>query len=344
MNVVFSSSDLYAKCTGVAIFSLLRTNVDLPELKIFLITTDMTIKNQEKIKRMCNDFNRNIEIVEASEVLNKAQIDLCLSSFKGGLNTYARAVANKVLPEDVDRALFVDSDILFNGSLSFLDSLSMEDNVVAGVPEIMLMTKSVCYEDVELLNKCDPYLNYGVVLIDLKNWRKFKGDDMIKNCVLSHNKQFRIAEQSIMNFTFRKHSMVLPVQYNYYTVLHGAKYKEILHRYPRRKLFKEEELIAAESNPTIIHFVGDYFNRPWYKNNICRFKETYQKYYEASPWKDEELENEPTNVSFLFRIYYEVLKYLRKNKHDELYFLIRYIWIQWLRERIPRIDSIKRNK
>lgn len=344
MNVVFSSSDLYAKCTGVAIFSLLQTNMELPELKVFLITTDMTIKNQEKIKRMCTEFNRQIEIVEASEILKKAQVDLGLSSFKGGLNTYARAVANKVLPSNVDRALFVDSDILFNGSIKFLDMLSMDDNIVAGVPEIMLMTKSVCYEDVELLNQCDPYLNYGVVLINLNNWRKFNGDNMIKNCVLSHNKQFRIAEQSIMNLTFRKHSMVLPVSYNYYTVLHGAEYEEILHRYPRRKLFTEEELTDAERSPIIIHFVGDYFNRPWYKNNICRYNDVYQGFYNASPWKDEELENEPTDVSFLFRVYYVILRYLRKNKHDELYFLIRYIWIQWLRERIPKLDSIKRSK
>ena len=52
MNVVFCSSDLYAKCVGVAIYSLLENNVDLKELNIYVLTTDMTNKNQQMLVDM----------------------------------------------------------------------------------------------------------------------------------------------------------------------------------------------------------------------------------------------------------------------------------------------------
>ena len=342
MNVVFSSSDLYAKCTGIAIYSLLVTNIDLDKLNIYVLTTDMTIENQNKISNMVIRYGRTVCFIQAGTLLKNAQVELGLTNFKGGLNTYARAIANQVMPSDVDKALFVDSDIVFNGSLKGLEELKMDSTIIAGVPEAMLMTKSVCYEDVELLEQCPNYVNYGVVYVNLKNWRRFNGDEMIKQCVLSYKKRFHIAEQSIMNLTFKNYTEIIPYRYNFYTMLHGVSYEVLLKRYPRRNIFEKLELQDAAENPIIIHFVGDYFNRPWYKDNICRYKDTYEKYYKSSPWGDEALDEVPNNFSFLFRIYYTVLIYLRKKGYDEIYFKLRYIWIQWIRERIPSIDKIKR--
>lgn len=344
MNVVFSSSESYAKCTGVAICSLLVTNTELKELNIYVIITDMTIENQTKIYNMVSNYGRTISFIHADNILKNAQYELGLTAFKGGLNTYARAIANKVMPSNVDKALFVDSDIVFNGSLKDIEELEMELTIIAGVPEVMLMTKFVCYEDVELLEQCSNYVNYGVVYVNLKNWRRFDGDEMIKQCVISYGKKFHIAEQSILNLTFKDYTEVLPCNYNYYTMLHGVSYETLMKRYPRRKLFSKKEVQEAAENPIIIHFVGDYFNRPWYKNNICKYNDTYEKYYKLSPWCDEELDDIPDGISIIFKIYYSILIYLKKNQYDEMYFKLRYIWIQWIRERIPSIDRIKRKK
>lgn len=342
MNVVFSSSDLYAKCTGIAIYSLLTSNKHIEMLNIYLITTDMTNSNQQKIKNMCISFGRNIKIIEATEILKAAQNELALADFKGGLNTYVRAMANKIMPSDVKRALFVDSDLMFTGSIEEIEKLEMGNNVIAGVPEIMLLTKSVCYEDEELLEACKNYVNYGVVYINLENWRKLDGDKKIKECVVNAKNPFKIAEQSIMNLTFKDHTMIIPVKYNYYTILHGISYKNLCKWYQRRRVFSENELQQAENNPIIIHFVGDYFNRPWYNNNICRFKDTYMEYYLKSPWGNEPLDSSPEDFSVIFKVYYSILIFLRKNYFDTTYFKLRYIVVQWFRERIPGIDKIRR--
>jgi len=344
MNVVFCSSDLYAKCTGVAIYSLLENNRDLAELNIYVLTTDMTKPHQQMMIDMCREFGRTITIIEALETLEQAQRDLNLLDFKGGLNTYARAMANKFMPAHVKRALFIDSDLMITGSLAELETLDMGENIVAGVYEISVMIKNLCYEDLNLLNQCPHYINYGVAYIDLENWRKFDGDARIKKCVSEAREPFRIAEQSILNLVFKDHTMILPLKYNFSTAVHGIPYEMICKWYQRKKVFEKTEYAEATADPVIVHFIGDYFNRPWYEDNICRYKEEYLKYYNKSPWGNEPLDKKPDNISAFFKMYYRVLIYLRKNNHDTMYFKLRYVVIQWLRERIPNLDKIIKRK
>jgi len=343
MNVVFCSSDLYAKCTGVAIYSLLENNKNLLELNIHVLTTDMTKEHQQMLIDMCEKYNRKVTVIEALNILEQAQKDLNLLDFKGGLNTYARAMANKFMPEDVNRALFIDSDLMITGSLVKLEGLEMGDNIVAGVYEISVMIADLCYEDLDLLNQCPHYINYGVAYINLENWRKFNADEMIRNCVAAAKKPFHIAEQSILNLVFKDHTMILPVKYNFSTALHGISYETICKWYQRKKIFGKDKYEEAVKAPIIVHFIGDYFNRPWYENNICRYKDEYLKYYKSSPWGSEPLDKKPNNISITFKIYYGVLIWLRKNRHDTAYFKLRYRWVQWLREHIPDMDKkIKR--
>lgn len=344
MNIVFSASEMYAKCAGVAIYSLLKNNTALDEINVFLLSTDISKRNLAKIQKMCDDFSRKLIIIDAEEALIAAKEDLGLLDFKGGLNTYARALANRIMPETVDRALFVDSDLLITGDLSYIENFDMGDAIVAGVCEIGLLIKSVCYEDVELLEQCPNYLNYGVVLFDLKNWRRYNADRMIKECICQYGKPFRIAEQSILNFTFKAHTKTLPIKFNFMTAVHDLPYQKMRKRYARRDAFPEQEYIEAQKKPAIIHFIGDYFNRPWYEDNICRYNEVYQTYYSTSPWKDEPLDPKPQDFSFLFRLYYKLLIFCRKRRFDTVYFVFRYIIIQFLRERFSEIDNIKRKK
>lgn len=343
MNVVFCSSDLYAKCTGIAIYSLLENNKNLSELNIYVLTTDMTKEHQQMLIDMCGKYKRKITVIEALDTLEQAQQDLNLLDFKGGLNTYARAMANKFMPAEVKKALFIDSDLMITGCLDDLEKLEMGDNIVAGVYEISVMIADLCYENLELLNQCPHYINYGVAYINLENWRKFNGDEMIRKCVVAAKEPFRIAEQSILNLAFKNHTLILPVKYNFSTALHGISYETICKWYQRKKVFEKDEYEEAVKSPIIIHFIGDYFNRPWYENNICRYKDEYLKYYKASPWGNESLDKKPENISTFFKAYYKVLIWLRKNGHDTAYFKLRYRWIQWFREHIPDMDKkIKR--
>lgn len=67
------------------------------------------------------------------------------------------------------------------------------------------------------------------------------------------------------------------------------------------------------------------------------------KYYLGSPWGNEPLDKEPDDYSAFFKIYYKVLIYLRKNGYDTLYFKLRYVLVQWIRQHIPNMDKrIKR--
>lgn len=344
MNVVFCSSNLYSKCTGIAILSLLSNNEDIGDLDVYLITTDMSCENKKRIKQICSDFKRQVFFIDGNKVLNSAKNEFSLLDFKGGLNTYARAMANYLLPESVKKALFLDSDILVTGGLSDLECMDMGENIVAGVYEISVLIKNLCYEDVRLLNQCPYYINYGVAYINLENWRNQDGDKLIQETVKNYKANFRVAEQSILNLAFRNKTMIIPLKYNFSTYVHGITYGTLTKRYKRRSVFSEEEFAEANVNPIILHFIGDYFNRPWFENNICKYRDTYLMYYQKSPWSMEKLDIPSQDISTTFKVYYKVLIFLRKHNFDNAYFRLRYILIQWLREHISNFDSKVKRK
>lgn len=337
MNVVFSSSNLYSTCTGIAIYSLLVTNKALSNLNIYVLITDMTDDNKSKIANMVSNFNRKLFFIQAEELFEKVKNKYNFNKFKGSMNTYFRILANEILPKNVERALFVDSDILFNGSICELENIDMSNVVSLGVPEIMLRTNHVCHEDVNLLNQCPFYINYGVVLFNLNNWRKFNCDYLISKCVLENPNGFKIAEQSLLNYALKDYTNFLNLKYNFYTMLHGISYKTMRKWYPKCNFFLQDEFYEASSSPVIVHFVGDYFCRPWYKNNICRFSNLYIKYYIKSPWQNEVLLSKPKDINLFFKLYYAILKFMRMHYFDNEYFLFRYILVQWLKDKFSFI-------
>ncbi|WP_446920451.1 glycosyltransferase family 8 protein, partial [Klebsiella pneumoniae] len=48
------------------------------------------------------------------------------------LNTYYRLVIHKVLPGNVKKAIYIDSDVIVTGDIVELWNISLEDNYIAG--------------------------------------------------------------------------------------------------------------------------------------------------------------------------------------------------------------------
>ena len=340
MNIVYTSSNAYSKCTGISLFSLLYNNRDIDDLDIYILTTDMDEMNKQKISSMCLEFGRRVFIIDVSPTLQAAQQKLNLASYRGGLNTYARAMANQILPTSLKDALFIDSDTLVCSSLVNIYDCVNDDKVLYGVEEIMLLIKGLCREDKDLFDSCQHYLNCGILFIDLEKWRELSGDEMIATCVKSYGRQFKVAEQSILNYTFNKYIGLLPPKYNYYTVLHGINYNTISKRYKKRRIFTKEQIDDAKQSPVIIHFVGDHWIRPWYQDNDCYYRILYYNYYKKSPWGDKKLDEAPS-YSTLFKLYFRFLRIIKKIGNGGMYFRFRYVFMEWMHEHFPKIEKLR---
>lgn len=332
MDILYSSSDKYAKYTGISILSLYENNRNVTDISVSVISTDITEQNKRILEDITAEYGRKITFIDAIPVFANAREEYGLTDFRGSMNTFGRLFIDKWVP-DIERVIFIDSDTIVNGSLEELYAINMKDNIMGGVYEIGVYIKGVCVEDPNLVDQCDPYINCGVILFNVKRWKELNGAELIKKGIKEYGKPFRIVDESILNYSFRDYCMKIPLKYNLTTYAHCADYKDILRRYKKTIMFSENEYKEAILNPIIIHYMGDYYLRPWFKKNVSKYCKEYFTYYYISPWKDTPLEDIPSNISLPFKCYYAFLIFLKKHNMNELYFRFRYIFIQWAKTR-----------
>ena len=82
----------------------------------------------------------------------------------------ARLLVDKLLPDDIDRILYLDGDTLVLGSLESLWKLDMGNRSIGMGPE---STVDAARRGFLGLDK-QMYCNAGVLLIDLQRWRERK--------------------------------------------------------------------------------------------------------------------------------------------------------------------------
>ncbi|MDW7669690.1 MAG: glycosyltransferase, partial [Bacillota bacterium] len=161
IDIVYSSSDLYAQCTGVSLLSLLHNNQDVEELNIHVIDTDISFENKKKINAIAQSFGRNINFISAKQTFENEIKSMNLKILRGAYNTYSRLKLNTWF-KNLDKILVIDSDTLVVGSLKELWEIDLKDNLIAAVPEIGVYLPNNTFDDINIINLNEFYYNAGI--------------------------------------------------------------------------------------------------------------------------------------------------------------------------------------
>jgi lipopolysaccharide biosynthesis glycosyltransferase len=338
VNIAYSSSNSYMKCTGVSILSLYENNKNIRYLNVYVITSNVTDENILKLQHIANTFNRKIEFVNASDKLCDLGEKFGLEPFRGSFAVYSTLIMDDIFPLK-EKILVIDSDTIINGSIIDLWETNIEKHVIALVPEVGLYGKINSSEDDSILFKHNIYYNTGVLLFNLKKWRNDNISELLISGIKTYKKRFRIFDQSIINYLLNDKILRLKVKYNFYTAVHGISYSTLQKNFNQKKVFSESEFIEARNNPVIVHFTGFPFERPWYKKGITPYNSMYRNYIARSPWAKEELEKLPKNENLILQFYYTTARLLRKLGFYNLYHWYRYVLGQKLKQKLDVIKS-----
>jgi lipopolysaccharide biosynthesis glycosyltransferase len=105
------------------------------------------------------------------------------------------------------------------------------------------------------------YFNAGVMLIDLKKWRKVKITKKSLEFIKEHKKDLKLHDQDVLNGLFKNNWQSLNKKFNF-----SAKNKSI------------------PSNVVILHYLTK--EKPWSYLYEYKNKKYYWKYLKLSPWPD----------------------------------------------------------
>ena len=285
--ICYGTSNEYAEYTGISLLSALQNNPNM-FAGVIILDYGLDARNKENFTNISKNSNINILFVETTSKFNLIKSRLDIPSFRGSMATYSRAFIDYFIPETVHRVLYVDSDTVVCGSFEELLDLDMNNVPIAAAKGVNQYshnkTDNRSDEVKELLSMNKIYYAMGVVLFDMDNWRARRCHDMIETTCLKMS-SFRYAEQSLINNALPEELfMSISLKFNYWGHLFN-KNKEYF-ELSRGNLYTKDEIIDAIDNFVVIHYKGEFFQRPWFDKCASRRVDVWRHYKKISPWRD----------------------------------------------------------
>lgn len=290
MRVLYFSSDEYAIYAGISMVSMLENNVGVENLEFFLLEDNISLENKEKIKSIFKKYNRECTFLDANIVYPRIieKYGHKMREYNGGKTGWFRVFPDEIFPDYEGTVLYMDSDTIVNGSIEGLLDLKWDNKAIAAASSStiiiskFIMSFSGREEERIIRDRGDEYLNSGIVIYHLRNFKKGNFREKMSQTLSQLDELFFI-DQTLLNATFHSKEVLD----------FGYKYNYCFHLEPRYSRFIEmteelekKDIVSIDRHPIIVHYPGE---RPWFKESTSRLANLYEKYRDMSPWKGTEL-------------------------------------------------------
>lgn len=273
IHVGLCADENFAMPFGVCLTSIFESNKN-ELLTIHVITQGFSDKTLSRIRKTEQKYAR-IGAVKIYKIDDSIFSQYPLSS-QFPTSIYFRYLYAKLLPESIKRILYIDCDTVVLSSLNDIWNTDMSDDVLLGAVE------DRNGDDIIIRNRIGRwdglYYNSGVLLMNLKAWRKVDGFRLFANYIRNNRDVCLYPDQDAINAAFHDKIIRLPFQYNYHMsfVMPFTTFR--LH------LSKRDELEQAFKKMAIVHFAAEL--KPWYKDSKHPLIFIWRYFYHRSEWKD----------------------------------------------------------
>lgn len=208
----------------------------------------------EKLRDLTNNYGHRIEFYDSPRLPN----NLVVTGNRSEAAFY-RICGASILPNTVNKVLYLDSDTIIEQDISHLFKLDMDNYYLAGVQDIVDVDDIVAIK----LDQDTAYINSGMLIMNLNEWRD-KGIEMqLVEYISKYSSSLKNNDQDALNYICRNKIKIIPLKYNVTTPYFEYTCKEI-EKMRRIKLqYSEQDRIHAINCPYIIHYSGSRFDRPW---------------------------------------------------------------------------------
>lgn len=283
INIVFASDDNYAQHIAVVIASIMTKTKG--KVCFFVINDNISDNKINKLKETAAVFNAEINFISVPEEKFK---NVYLSGHVSRA-AYFRLALPDILPEDVEKAIYLDVDLLVYDDIKKLWQVDLQNIPLAAVPDYGIMASGrLCRQkaDVIGLPVGEKYFNSGVLIINLKEWRKENYTKQILEIINSN--QFPHHDQDALNKIFMEDWLQIDLRWNIIPPVFNLFTKILLN-----KTFRNQA-INAKRNPGIIHYAGRY--KPWEFSYHQDFNDMYYKYLKQTAFADEKMPQPGKNM------------------------------------------------
>ena len=172
---------------------------------------------------------------------------------------YYRIFAAKYLPEALERVLYLDPDVVVNGPVRPLYETPMGDCLFAAASHVRELFRRV--NELRLdMDERSPYINSGVMLMNLSRLRAEQREDEVFDYIERHSSALLLPDQDVLSGLYGPRILPLdPLRYN---------------MTERLAALRGLEPDWVRQNSVLIHYCGR--NKPWKKHYAGRLGFFYQ--------------------------------------------------------------------
>ena len=183
-----------------------------------------------------------------------------------GLSAYYRIFIPDFFAEDVERLIYLDSDMVICSSLHDLARIPLDNGVIGAVPSFSKQMNQKRAIDLAH-GQNTGYFNSGVMLIDLHKWKQEEVCDQCLAFAEDYPELIQLADQDMLNYVLAGKYKSLPLSWNATVEMYREIDPSDLDGYSMA------DIETARDNPDILHFNGRF--KPWHLSYRHPFKRKY---------------------------------------------------------------------
>ncbi|MDF2789077.1 MAG: hypothetical protein K0S80_2175 [Neobacillus sp.] len=248
VSIVTLSNDNYAVHLATMLFSLFENKLPDSNYQIYIIDGNLSIENKTKINNLLKKYNTSPIYLNVDPNI----YENCRAWGHVSREAFYRISIPNLLDSSIEKALYLDSDLIIKGDLRELwENEKLKRHFLGAVED------PVDFAGIRL-PRGYKYFNSGVLFMNLKKWRKYNISGKILHFINKYPSKIIWWDQDALNAILYNKWFPLDYKWNY-------------------QVFRMGHLNLS---PIIIHFNTDV--KPW--NGETYLKEEYYYYRDRLDW------------------------------------------------------------
>lgn len=259
MEFLYATDENFVHVLATSIYSLLKLHeYRMINIRVVL-DQNVTQASRTLLKDIGKKFGKNISFIDMPDFDRLTNVSLDIKRYS--MSMFSRLMADTLLPQSVERIIYLDADTLICDDLYPLWAADIGGKVIGAVNDF----RSIAYCRNLGIRRENCYINSGVLLIDLKKYRSHHCEQRLLQALSRLNGMLEFPDNDLICKVLQDEIALIPMRFNMISAVKMSTYKQLRWmRHPAVNVPKEMYDIS-KCKPAIIHFTTFFMmhGRPW---------------------------------------------------------------------------------
>lgn len=268
-HIALTIDEKFVNPCAVTMTSVLEHN-DGRQLTFHIVTDGLTSRARQRLSDIAARGGATAEFHEIPES-TRAKFRINAQARRITVASYYRLLLAELLP-GVDRVVYLDSDLVVLGPLDELFTTPLEGYAVGAMREAW--AELLHYDQRLHYPAADGYFNAGVLVMNLRYWRKHDVQARLRQYYADHPERILHNDQDLLNAVVHAEKKFLPLKYNVQDGYYRDLGRDLTDAWCR-------ENVPAMLRPVVLHYTN---RKPWEYHCMHPLRHVYLPYMKKAGW------------------------------------------------------------